>query len=64
MWSEYHFILLCDARRPDLLHEWWQEHGAIRLTEMRSRCAFLLWQEVAAEAPAALRTFLQVKYGL
>ena len=60
----YHFILLCDARRPDLLHEWWNVHGAIRHTEVRSRCAFLLWQEVAAEAPEPLRTFLEVKYGL
>jgi hypothetical protein len=60
----YHFILLCDARRPDLLHEWWHVHGAIRQTAVRSRCAFLLWQEVAAEAPAPLRTFLEVKYGL
>ena len=25
----YHFVLLCDARRPDLLHEWWQVYGAI-----------------------------------
>jgi hypothetical protein len=60
----YHFVLLCDARRPDLLHEWWQVYGAIGQAEVRSRCGFLLWQEVAAAAPAPLRIFLETKYGL
>lgn len=58
------FRLLLDARRPDLLREWWVLHGAIRLAELRQRCGFVLWQEVAASAPAPLRAFLALKYGL
>ncbi len=60
----YHFVLLCDARRPDLLREWWQVHGAIRAPELRARCRFLLWQEVANACPSPLRQFLWLKYGL
>jgi hypothetical protein len=58
------FYLLCDARRPDLLHEWWAVHSAIRDISMRRRCGFLLWQEVAAVSPPLLRSFLGEKYGL
>jgi hypothetical protein len=60
----YHFVLLCDGRRPDLLHEWWHVHGAICTADLRRRCSFLLWQEVAAVCPGPLQSFLQVKYGL
>lgn len=60
----YHFVLLCDGRRPDLLHEWWQVHAAIRTAQLRARCRFLLWQEVADACPAPLQEFLHVKYGL
>jgi Restriction Endonuclease associating with ARP len=59
----YHFVLLCDGRRPALLHEWWQVHAAIRTAPLRKRCGFLLWQEVADASPAPLQEFLQVKYG-
>ena len=27
---EYQFVLLCDGRRPDLLHQWWTVHAAIQ----------------------------------
>ncbi len=60
----YHFVLLCDGRRPDLLHEWWRVHAAIRTAELRLRCSFLLWQEVADACPTSLREFLHAKYGL
>jgi hypothetical protein len=60
----YHFVLLCDARRPDLLREWWEVRGAIRKAPLRARCRFLFWQEVADVCPAELREFLRVKYGL
>jgi len=61
---KYHFVLMCDARRPDLLHEWWEVHSAIRSTELRARSRFMLWQEVAEACPAPLREFLRTKYGL
>jgi hypothetical protein len=58
------FYLICDARRPDLLHEWWAVHSAIRGLELRERCCFLLWQEVVCACPAPLASFLGQKYGL
>jgi hypothetical protein len=60
----WHFYLLCDGRRPDLLHDWWNVHSAIRDGVLRRRCGFLLWQEVAAVSPPTLRSFLGAKYGL
>lgn len=60
----YHFVLLCDGRRPDLLHYWWQVHGAIRAADLRARSHFLLWQEVADACPIPLQNFLRAKYGL
>ena len=60
----YHFVLLCDGRRPDLLHQWWTVHAAIRYPDLRARSHFLLWQEVAEACPAPLREYLRQKYGL
>ena len=59
-----HFVLLCDGRRPDLLHQWWTVHTAIRSPDLRARCHFLLWQEVAESCPSPLREYLREKYGL
>ena len=61
---EFHFVLLCDGRRPDLLHRWWTVHAAIRCPDLRARTRFLLWQEVAEASPAPLREYLREKYGL
>lgn len=58
------FLVLMDARRPDLLHEWWALYGAIRDVLVRQRCGFVLWQELTADAPGPLREFLEEKYGL
>ncbi|MCY3818456.1 MAG: hypothetical protein OXH52_03690 [Gammaproteobacteria bacterium] len=60
----YDFVLLCDGRRPDLLHHWWMVHTAIRHPDLRARSRFLLWQEVAEACPAPLRRYLREKYGL
>lgn len=60
----YHFVLLCDGRRPDLLHQWWTVHAAIRRPDLRARAHFLLWQEVAEACPRQLREYLGEKYGL
>ena len=62
--NEDDFVLLCDGRRPDLLHHWWTVHAAIRHADLRARCHFLLWQEVAEACPAPLREYLREKYGL
>jgi hypothetical protein len=58
------FYVICDARRPDLLREWWAVNSAIRDVKLRTRCGFLLWQEVARACPAPLAGFLAKKYGL
>lgn len=60
-WS---FLVLLDARRPDLLHEWWAVHSAILDPDLRSRCGVRTWQEVAAASPRTLQAFLTEKYDL
>lgn len=60
----YAFALICDARRPDLIREWWTVVRSVRDPEVRARLRLVLWQELAAEAPPSLATFLQCKYGL
>lgn len=57
-------LVLIDQRRPDLLQEWWRVHGSIRNTDLRLRCGFRTWQEIAAASPRVLREFLHAKYGL
>lgn len=57
-------IVLIDQRRPDLLQEWWTIHSAIKIAELRQRCGFRSWQQVAAASPPVLASFLAEKYGL
>ena len=59
-----HLVVLIDARRPDLLQEWWRVYASISDVSLRLRCGFRTWQQVAAETPPDLRRFLQEKYGL
>jgi hypothetical protein len=58
------FILVCDGRRPDLLRSWWNVMRAVKSPEMRSRCSFVLWQEIADAVPNEVREFLIEKYGI
>jgi hypothetical protein len=58
------FVVLFDQRRPDLMLEWWRVHAAIRSVELRSRCEFRTWQQVAAASPVQLAQFLAKKYWL
>ena len=58
------FFLICDARRPDLLRSWWNVMRSIKPLALRSRCHFVLWQEIAAAAPDEIREFLREKYGI
>lgn len=58
------FVVLCDARRTDLVERWFQILRAVRLCELRSRLALLTWQEIATVLPAAMRHFLAEKYGI
>jgi hypothetical protein len=58
------FCTLLDARRPDLLEDWYGIVRYIRSATLRARCKVLTWQELAPSLPAALQRFLSVKYGI
>jgi len=62
--EEQHFVLVLDARRPDLLRGWWNVHTAIKDASLRARCRFVFWQELAEAAQPKLRNFLKEKYAL
>ena len=58
------FCVLLDARRQDLLEQWYRVMRCMRSTTLRTRCKVLTWQELAAYLPSGLRKFLSVKYGI
>ena len=58
------FCVLCDARRGDLVEDWFRVMGAVRLGGLRARLRLLTWQEIAASVPRPLRIFLAQKYGI
>lgn len=58
------FCLLLDARRPDLIEDWYEILRCIRPSELRSRCKVLTWQGVVQFLPQRLRKFLGLKYGI
>jgi hypothetical protein len=58
------FCTLLDARRPDLIEDWFLIVCCIRSAALRARCKILTWQELAPCLPGALKNFLDVKYGI
>ena len=58
------FCLLLDARRPDLIEDWYEILRCIRTSELRSRCRVLTWQGLVPHLPPRLRRFLDLKYGI
>jgi hypothetical protein len=58
------FCVLCDARRPDLIENWYPIMRAVRNCVLRCRLQLLTWQELAAVLPKSLQKFLAVKYGI
>jgi restriction endonuclease-like protein len=56
------FCTLLDARRPDLIEDWYSILRCIRSAALRARCKVLTWQELALCLPSALKNFLDVKY--
>lgn len=58
------FCALLDARRPDLLEDWYSIVRCVRSAALRARCKVLTWQELASSLPSALREFLSAKYGI
>ena len=61
---ELDFCVLIDARRPDLIEDWYAVVSCARSAELRVRCKVLTWQELAGCLPRGLQNFLNVKYGI
>ncbi len=57
------FLLLCDARRPDLARELYMTVRCVRDDRLRVRCNIVFWQEIAQSVGKELRNFLAEKYG-
>jgi hypothetical protein len=62
--SDRAFCLLTDARRPELIADWYAVMKCVRPVDLRTRCKVLTWQELARELPRILKVFLAVKYGI
>jgi restriction endonuclease-like protein len=58
------FCVMLDERRPDLLEEWHSIMRCVCLTDLRTRCKVLTWQELSTTLPSRLRKFLHAKYGI
>ena len=58
------FCLLLDARRPDLIEDWYEILRCIKTSDLRSGCKVLTWQGLAQFLPQRLRKFLDLKYGI
>jgi hypothetical protein len=58
------FLVLCDARRTELIEAWYRVLRAVRSCELRSRMAILTWQELSSVLPPTLQQFLDTKYGI
>jgi hypothetical protein len=58
------FCTLLDARRPDLIQDWYSIVRCIRSAALRARCKVLTWQELTVCLPGALQSFLGEKYGI
>lgn len=58
------FCVLCDARRGDLIRQWYAVLCAVRSATLRCRLKLLTWQELAACLPQTLGQFLAEKYGI
>jgi hypothetical protein len=58
------FCVLCDARRPDLIENWYSVVRAVRNCTLRIRLKLVTWQELHATLPLRLQRFLEAKYGI
>jgi hypothetical protein len=58
------FCVLTDARRPELIEEWYAVMKCVQDADLRIRCKVLTWQELANALPPRLQEFLWEKYGI
>ena len=57
------FLLVCDARRPDLVKEFYFTARCVKDDRLRIKCNIVFWQEIAQSVGKELRDFLVEKYG-
>lgn len=58
------FLRAADARRPDLVEQWYAIMRCVRSMDLGTRCKVLTWQELSAALPLRLQQFLELKYGI
>ena len=58
------FCVMLDARRPDLLEQWYAVMRCVKDADLRVRCKVLTWQELSEVVPQELQEFLDEKYGI
>jgi hypothetical protein len=58
------FSVFCDARRPDLIEDWFSVARAVLNSDLRSRLRVITWQEIASCLVKAQQEFLYEKYGI
>jgi len=56
------FCVLCDARRPDLIEDWYAVMCAVKNCGLRCRLQLLTWQELTGVI--TLQKFIATKYGI
>ncbi len=58
------FCLFCDARRPDLIEQWYAVVRTVKECDLRCRLRLATWQELAEALPKGIQQFLAQKYGI
>jgi hypothetical protein len=58
------FCVLCDARRTDLIEQWFAVLSAVRSPSFAARLHLLTWQELTAALPFSIRRWTEEKYGI
>jgi hypothetical protein len=58
------FCVLCDARRPDLIENWYSVMRGVNSCVLRCRLQLLTWQELTGVLSRSLQKFLAEKYGI
>lgn len=58
------FILLLDARRTDLIREFYHALRSVKSKDLREKISFITWQEISDCIGEELKSFLKGKYGL
>jgi hypothetical protein len=56
--------VLLDERRPDLIEAWFTVMSRVKITDLRTRCKVLTWQELSEALPRKIQQFLDHKYGI